>query len=369
MRKWTTSACVVLAWCMLLVAVAAVPPPGRPAQANISIASTTQMTLASAPGKTTVRARVAPGPAEPAATWTVRPGDTLSAIAAALAVPGGWQALYAANRRVIGPDPGLIRPGTVLALPGTGAGTGKPARYTIAPGDTLSAIATALAVPGGWQALYAANRRVIGPDPGLIRPGAVLTAPRPAAPAAARQAVPRKKPRLTAPAPVRPGDQAPPPATAGSRRPPRPLYQAPAPAGRRPSRPSAALGAAATPAGGMPRWLLDILIAVVLLVATAFAAEPAAAVVRRRRAQPARPRAPGRKHGSGRRAARKVRIILAEHERLIVTYSVRDHTIYVLTPPGEEPRAVLCAARLILPEDTYEELADHLGVPSAWPLE
>jgi hypothetical protein len=41
----------------------------------------------------------------------------------------------------------------------------------------------------------------------------------------------------------------------------------------------------------------------------------------------------------------------------------------VLTPPGEDPRAVLRAARLILPEDTYEDLAGHLGVPSAWPLE
>jgi len=30
---------------------------------------------------------------------------------------------------------------------------------------------------------------------------------------------------------------------------------------------------------------------------------------------------------------------------------------------------VLRAARLILPEDTYEDLAGHLGVPSAWPLE
>ena len=70
--------------------------------------------------------------------------------------------LYAANRRVIGPDPGLIRPGTTLTVPGAGS---TPLRYTVAPGDTLSGIAAALGVRGGWQALYAANRRVIGPDP------------------------------------------------------------------------------------------------------------------------------------------------------------------------------------------------------------
>jgi hypothetical protein len=113
------------------------------------------------------------------------------------------------------------------------------ATWTVRPGDTLSAIVAALSVPGGWPALYAANRRVIGPDPALIRPGAVLTVPRPTAPAAPHQAARPKKPRLTVPAPVRPGDQAPPPATAGSRRPPRLLYQAPATAGSRPSRPPA----------------------------------------------------------------------------------------------------------------------------------
>ena len=30
---------------------------------------------------------------------------------------------------------------------------------------------------------------------------------------------------------------------------------------------------------------------------------------------------------------------------------------------------VLSAARLVLPEDTYKDLAGHLGVPSAWPSE
>ncbi|MZD10568.1 LysM peptidoglycan-binding domain-containing protein [Streptomyces sp. SID5785] len=47
----------------------------------------------------------------------VQPGDTLGAIAARLRVPGGWQALYKANRKAIGPDPDRLVVGTMLRLP------------------------------------------------------------------------------------------------------------------------------------------------------------------------------------------------------------------------------------------------------------
>jgi LysM repeat protein len=405
------SACLVLVWCLLAITVVAgTRGPGGPAQpspgsaATSSTAAATAETTPAAPASrptaagstvTTVTgeatapaaavaattevtevtvtaevtaARLAAGPA---ARWTVRPGDTLSAIAGALGVPGGWPALYAANRAVVGPDPGLIRPGTVLAIPARQV----PARYTVAPGDTLSGVAAALGVPGGWPALYAANRATVGPDPDLISAGTILTVPRPAAPATGHA-----------------GPQGQPPQAPGS---------APAPAGSHPAgRPAApgqatvnghrtAPGHRTVPAGGMPRWLQDVLLAAGVLAATAFAAEPAAAFARRRRdparpgrTRPARPRAPGTADAGGvletggrgaargaRRAARKARIIFADHERLIVTYSARDRTVYVLTPPGEDPRAVLRAARLVLPEDTYEDLAGRLGVPSAWPLE
>jgi hypothetical protein len=40
--------------------------------------------------------------------------------------------------------------------------------------------------------------------------------------------------------------------------------------------------------------------------------------------------------------------------------------VYVLRPPGEDPKAILRAARLVLPEGSYEELADQLGVPAGW---
>jgi resuscitation-promoting factor RpfA len=49
--------------------------------------------------------------AQPGADYTVRPGDTLSEIAARHDVPGGWPALYQRNRQVIGGNPHLIFPG------------------------------------------------------------------------------------------------------------------------------------------------------------------------------------------------------------------------------------------------------------------
>jgi LysM repeat protein len=55
--------------------------------------------------------------------YTVVRGDSLSAIADAQRVRGGWQGLYSANRRTIGPDPDLIVPGQRLKLDGRGATT------------------------------------------------------------------------------------------------------------------------------------------------------------------------------------------------------------------------------------------------------
>jgi hypothetical protein len=96
----------------------------------------------------------------------------------------------------------------------------------------------------------------------------------------------------------------------------------------------------------------------------------AALAGRRKTARPARRRAPSdAAPGRTRHAAKKARIVLADHERLIVTNCAGDHAVYVLTPPGEDPGAVLRAARLVLPQDAYEDLAGRLGVPSAWLLE
>ncbi len=337
---WTKSACVVLAWSILVILLVAggINGSARPAQASNRMArSTTQVTLAS-----TLRAAPAAATtAAPAARYVVQPGDTLSGIAARFGLRGGWPALYAANRRVIGPDPDLLRPGAVLVLPGRSA----PVRYTVVPGDSLAGIAAALGVRGGWPALYAANRRVIGPDPDVIRPGTVLTLVRPAAP----RSSPGSSPAGTGP--VRPRPPVPPPSAATG-------------SGHRP-----APGKGTPTAAGMPRWLTTMLLAAGLLIGAAFLAEPLL-LLRRRRRQAARDgghslAGAGPEPGSA--GQEPARVVLADYDRVVVTHSTPDGMVYVLRTPGEDPKAILRAARLVLPEGPYEELADQLGVPAGWP--
>jgi nucleoid-associated protein YgaU len=66
--------------------------------------------------------------ARPAATVVVHPGDSLWSIAAASLPEGSrasdvaraWPVIYQANRALIGPDPGLLRPGEELTIPTAG---------------------------------------------------------------------------------------------------------------------------------------------------------------------------------------------------------------------------------------------------------
>jgi hypothetical protein len=69
-------------------------------------------------------APVAPPVGMPAATTVrVSPGDTLWDLAARrLGAGASWPAIYALNRDVIGPDPGVITPGQRLVLPSDTAG-------------------------------------------------------------------------------------------------------------------------------------------------------------------------------------------------------------------------------------------------------
>ncbi|WP_328944321.1 transglycosylase family protein [Streptomyces sp. NBC_00250] len=51
---------------------------------------------------------------------------------------------------------------------------GNPDSYLVQPGDNLSDIAQENELPGGWTALYDANRQTVGIDPDLILPGQSL---------------------------------------------------------------------------------------------------------------------------------------------------------------------------------------------------
>jgi LysM repeat protein len=338
MRTWIKSACVVLAWIILPVILMTAGAKGSAhlAQANTRTSSTESILTS------ILSVAAAPATAMSHTTkYIVQDGDTLSGIATRFAVHGGWPALYAANRQVIGPDPNVVHAGTVLVLPGQMT----PIRYTVMAGNTLSAIAAEFAVHGGWPALYAANRQVIGPDPNVVHAGIVLTLPAPATP--------------SSPTPGQTRRQQP--------RPPQPSPRATARPYPRPT-PRAA------PAAGMPSWLKTVLLVAGMLILAAFAAEPALLVRRRRRQAPAQARRlnkvePVQLPGPQRSCAGKSHIVLADHDRLVVTRSQRDDTVYAFRPPGEDPRAILRVARLVVPESRYGELAEVLGMPAGWPMD
>ncbi|KUJ64434.1 hypothetical protein ACZ90_57760 [Streptomyces albus subsp. albus] len=69
-------------------------------------------------------------PAQETTSYTVVSGDSLYKIAKVHGVDGGWQAVYSANRAVVGGNPNLIFPGQHLSLHGEAA---KPAPKHEAP--------------------------------------------------------------------------------------------------------------------------------------------------------------------------------------------------------------------------------------------
>ncbi|MEU2021713.1 transglycosylase family protein, partial [Streptomyces sp. NPDC016469] len=103
---------------------ASVSTPKKPDRATLSSRRTQTERAAPAASPTTV-----PGKRD---SYTVTPGDSLSGIASDQHLQGGWQRLYAANRRVVGDDPDLIFPGQRLSL------TGTPRTATKAPPKTAS---------------------------------------------------------------------------------------------------------------------------------------------------------------------------------------------------------------------------------------
>ncbi|MGE9695910.1 GH25 family lysozyme [Streptomyces sp. CH6] len=106
-------------------------------------------------------------PKPPASTYTVRPGDTLSDIAAHHGVT--LSALLAANPNYRA-HPNTIYPGARLTLPAKAKASTNSTTYTVRPGDTLSDIA---AHHGTTVARLAADNHISNPN--VIRAGARLT--------------------------------------------------------------------------------------------------------------------------------------------------------------------------------------------------
>jgi LysM repeat protein len=402
MHAWIKLACVVLAWTILPVGVASAgrDRPVHPVQVSTrtSSISFTSAHPATRPATAALTSfTMAPATKAPATrSYVVQPGDTLSAIATRFGVRGGWPTLYAANRSVIGPDPDALNAGLTLHVPSAAI----PARYTVTAGDTLSAIAARFGVRGGWPALYAANRSAIGSDPDALHAGTRLTIPSPAT-------TPGRGP---APSGSTPGKPAP-SGTAPSRPQP-PAQPTTPPVHPSPSHPQPHASSS------VPSWLKTVLLAVGLLAVIVFAAEPLLLARRRRRRRGVAPSPPPHKAsqahvgpaapigpGAPIRPAipaspapmaspahqssphedptpeipvmpvpahegrmKPARIVMADHDRLVITRSKQDDTICVLRPPGGDPADILRVARLVLPEGHYGKLAEQLGLPANWPM-
>lgn len=69
-------------------------------------------------------ALVVPAAAQGTTTYVVQPGDTLASIARQFCTT--WQQIYHMNKAVIGPNPNVLRPGTVLVVPNNCGGGNPP---------------------------------------------------------------------------------------------------------------------------------------------------------------------------------------------------------------------------------------------------
>lgn len=122
-------------------------------------------------------------------THVVKPGETLSSIAAdAYGDANLWKTIVAANPSV---EANKLKPGITLNLPahekatkaapaaGDAAAKVDPTRqYVVKPGDSLESIATALySDRSKWESIYATNKAAIGDSPAKLKVGTVLSLP------------------------------------------------------------------------------------------------------------------------------------------------------------------------------------------------
>jgi len=132
--------------------------------------------------------------ATPGSSYKVQPGDTFSKIAAKTF--GDKRMADAIMKANPGIEPTRLRAGQTITLPAkeevaTIRGSVKPAithatgaidstrEYRVAPGDTLNKIAVKLyGRRAMWEAIYDANKSLIGEDPAKLKVGEVLKLPK-----------------------------------------------------------------------------------------------------------------------------------------------------------------------------------------------
>ena len=139
---------------------------------------------------------------------------------------------------------------------------------------------------------------------------------------------------------------------------------------------------------GLPSWRTSLLLAIGLLAVVVFVAEPLLRARRRRRHRGVTSTPPHQAIQATQTTPldssvseipvmpvpahegriEPTRIVMADHDRLVVTRNKQDDTICVLCPPGEDPADILRVARLVLPEGHYGRLAEQLGLPANWPM-
>jgi hypothetical protein len=127
--------------------------------------------VAAAPAPGALAAASAPAPGAPAGVPA--PVAAAPAPGAPGAVPAPVAAPARAEAKHAAPAPAPAGPKHAAPAPVAGAAAGAGHTYLVRPGDTLSGIATAQRVPGGWQSIYEANRGGLH-SADLIRPGQQL---------------------------------------------------------------------------------------------------------------------------------------------------------------------------------------------------
>jgi resuscitation-promoting factor RpfA len=87
----------------------------------------------------------------------------------------GWNAWPVCSHDAGAPGPNHThKPRHRHSQPGARAQRGHVVRYTVKRGDTLTKIARRPRVKGDWQAVYHANRHVIGDNPSMLHRGMTL---------------------------------------------------------------------------------------------------------------------------------------------------------------------------------------------------